>query len=46
MIAIGLKNVPIRIIAPNREVELAEFFKDRNYLSQTNLDLLKSISYL
>jgi len=46
MIATGIKNAPIRIIAPNREVELAKFSKDENYLSQSNVDLLKDISYL
>ena len=46
MIATGIKNVPIRIVAPNREVELAEFFKDKNYLGEENIKTLQNISYL
>lgn len=46
MVAMGINNVPIRIVAPNREVELAKFFKDKKYLSQENLRLLRSVGYL
>lgn len=46
MVATGIKNVPIRIVAPNREVELAKFFKEGNYLSKENIELLKGENYL
>jgi hypothetical protein len=46
MIATGIKNVPIRIVAPNREKELAEFFKSKRYLSNGKIKLLKSVNYL
>jgi len=46
MIATGIKNVPIRIVAPNREVELAKFFNEKKYLSEDNIKLLKGIDYL
>jgi len=31
--ALGINNVPIRITAPNREVELAMYFKNKGYLT-------------
>ena len=46
MIATGIKNVPIRIVAPNREVELAEFFKDNHLLDEENIKTLKNIHSL
>ena len=44
--AMGITNVPVRIVAPNREVELAEFFKNKNYLSQENISHLQEVGYL
>lgn len=46
MNAMGITNVPIRIIAPNREVELAKFFEDKNCLSEENIEFLKGVNYL
>ena len=46
MNAMGITNVPVRIIAPNREVELAEFFRDKKYLNNGNVELLERIDYL
>lgn len=44
--AMGITNVPIRIVAPNREKELAKYFKDQGYLIQKQIDILKRIEYL
>jgi len=46
MVAMGINNVPIRIIAPNREAELARYFKDQGYLTQKGIDILKEVGYL
>jgi len=46
MIATGIKNVPIRIVAPNREVELSEFFNEKKCLTGENIKLLQKVDYL
>jgi len=46
MIATGIKNVPIRIVASNREKELAEFFKNNGLLSKKQKDVLKEYGYI
>ncbi|MDI6905364.1 MAG: hypothetical protein QMD13_07775 [Candidatus Bathyarchaeia archaeon] len=45
-IATGSKNVPIRIVVPNREKELAEFFEKKRYLDKKNIELLKGFGCL
>lgn len=40
-IAMGINNVPIRVQAPNREKELAEYFSEKNYLSENGMKILK-----
>jgi len=44
--AMGINNVPIRIISPNREKELAKFFMNRKYLTQKGTEILKKEGYL
>jgi len=46
MNAMGITNVPIRIIAPNREVELAKFLKDQGHLDENVIHVLKEVGYL
>ena len=44
--AMGITNVPIRIVAPNREKELAQFFRDQGYLNNDLLEILRGVEYL
>ena len=47
MVAMGINNVPIRIMAPNREKELAEYFQPKEgYLTKIQVDILKEVGYL
>jgi len=46
MIATGIKNVPIKIVAPNREKELAEFFREKKYLNDEQVKILRDTGYL
>jgi len=39
--ALGINNVPIRITAPNREVELAMYFKNKAYLTSEGTKALQ-----
>jgi len=39
--ALGINNVPIRITAPNREVELATYFKDKGYITSERMEALR-----
>lgn len=45
-IAMGINNVPIRIIAPNREKELAEHFLKKGYLTEDGIKILKDAQLL
>lgn len=40
-ICMGINNVPIRVLAPNREKELAEYFKKQNYFTEKGMEILK-----
>jgi len=42
-VAMGVNNVPVRIEAPNRETELANFFKQKRYLNKGTEKVLKDI---
>jgi len=45
-IAMGINNVPIRILAPNREKELAEHFNKKKYLTEKGEVILKESQLL
>jgi len=45
-VAMGVNNVPVRIEAPNREVELANFFKEKRYLNKGTEKVLKDAGYI
>jgi hypothetical protein len=45
-IAMGINNVPIRILAPNREKELAEHFMKKKYLTEKGEQILKETQLL
>jgi len=45
-IAMGINNVPIRILAPNREKELAEHFNKKKYLTEKGQAVLKESQLL
>jgi hypothetical protein len=42
----GINNVPIRILAPNREKELAEHFNKKKYLTEKGEVILKESQLL
>jgi len=44
--AMGINNVPVRIFSSNREVELAKYFKGKNYLSKEGIKVLTDGKYL
>jgi len=44
--AMGINNVPIRIFSSNREIELAQYFKGKNYLSKEGMKVLTDGKYL
>jgi hypothetical protein len=44
--AMGINNVPIRITAPNREVELAMHFKNKGYLTSEETKALRECKSL
>jgi len=45
-VAMGVNNVPVRIEAPNRETELANFFKQKGYLNKETEKVLRNIGYI
>jgi DNA helicase HerA-like ATPase len=45
-IAMGINNVPIRVQAPNREKELAEYFLEKKYLTEKGVKILKDAQLL
>ena len=45
-IAMGINNVPIRLTTINREVELARYFNEKNYLSDKDVETLKNVGYI
>jgi hypothetical protein len=42
----GINNVPIRVQAPNREKELAEYFLEKKYLTEKGVKILKAAQLL
>jgi len=45
-VAMGVNNVPVRIEAPNREIELANCFKEKGYLNKGTEKVLKDTGYI
>lgn len=44
--AMGINNVPIRIMTPDRERELAMYFRNKGYLTKEGIEILKKAQYL